>query len=379
MLALWLCATAIIGAAGSRQPARPEDPPEAGMAIQDLSDAMQIKPQFNAFLNRVNADTDKLHNALEVESAKVGDLELEKQSLQGQMHNEKQRLTHELEVFKQKMIAKITDLKTTNRRLEETNMQLVSSNDKLASELEAEQGKKGLLVKKLKKMAYMFSRQQQNVQQIIQSNSMKLESEVTDDVKEVETATEDSSASPREIHRPAPRPAVDADTEELDDDEVTKIAGAEDGDSTLSAPTKPVAPVAQPVPPPAKVSQPQAPKQKMMNKIAVARPASTPVAPQKAPAPVVVAPAPKAALKIKASADDEQLKALRAEVENLEQGVSTDESAGPAPVGSMLHVAGHTRKSATTPVAQSSSVDTLQQVGGMLSAAMAASDDDSDA
>merc|ERR1719387_820971 len=144
---------------------------------------MQIKGQFNNFLDRVNADADKLHAALENQASKVSDLELEKQSLQNQMQNEKARLTHELEVFKQKMIAKITDLKTTNRRLEETNMQLVASNDKLAQELEAEKGKKAELIKKLKKMAAMFTRQQESMQQVLQSKMMKVESEVTDDVK----------------------------------------------------------------------------------------------------------------------------------------------------------------------------------------------------
>jgi len=118
------------------------DPADVQYALQDLQDAMQIKGQFNNFLDRVNSDADKLHAALENQASKVSDLELEKQSLQNQMQNEKARLSHELEVFKQKMIAKITDLKTTNRRLEETNMQLVASNDKLNSELEAEKGKK---------------------------------------------------------------------------------------------------------------------------------------------------------------------------------------------------------------------------------------------
>merc|ERR1719160_1335401 len=109
---------------------------------------------------------------------------------------------HELEVFKQKMVAKITDLKTTNRRLEETNMQLVSSNDKLAQELEAEKGKKAELLKKLKKMATMFTNQQQSMQQIIQSNSMKLEGEVADDVKDAMSAAE--SESPTPVHRTLP-------------------------------------------------------------------------------------------------------------------------------------------------------------------------------
>merc|ERR1719262_1414229 len=169
---------------GSPLDGKSADPAEVTYAMQDLQDAMQIKQQFNNFLDRVNGDADKLHNALENQGSKISDLELEKQSLQSQMQNEKARLSHELEVFKQKMIAKITDLKTTNRRLEETNMQLVASNDKLNSELEAEKSKKEVLVKKLKKMATMFDKQQVSVQKIIQQNSQRIENEVNNDVND---------------------------------------------------------------------------------------------------------------------------------------------------------------------------------------------------
>merc|ERR1719359_1111756 len=168
------------------------DPADVQYALQDLQDAMQIKGQFNNFLDRVNSDADKLHAALENQASKVSDLELEKQSLQEQMQNEKARLSHELEVFKQKMIAKITDLKTTNRRLEETNMQLVASNDKLNSDLEAEKGKKQVLVKKLKKMATMFDKQQKSVQTIIQQNAQRIEGEVNSDVTEALNTANDA-------------------------------------------------------------------------------------------------------------------------------------------------------------------------------------------
>merc|ERR1719375_1222982 len=163
---------------------------------------MQIKGQFNNFLDRVSGDTEKLHAALESQGSKISDLELEKQSLQQQMQSEKARLSHELEVFKQKMIAKITDLKTTNRRLEETNMQLVSSNDKLNAELEAEKGKKEVLVKKLKKMATMFDKQQQSVQTIIQQNSQRIESEVNSDVNDALYAATDGEST--SVSAPAP-------------------------------------------------------------------------------------------------------------------------------------------------------------------------------
>lgn len=367
MLGLWLCFTAVIAAAGSRQPARPEEPPEAGLAMQDLSDAMQIKPQFNAFLNRVNADADKLHNALEAEGTKVADLELEKQSLQGEMRNEKQRLTHELEVFKQKMIAKITDLKTTNRRLEATNMQLVSSNDKLSQELEVEKSKKGELIKKLKKMQTMFIRQQQNMQQIIQSNSMKLEGEVANDVKDAMSAV-DADSTAAAIHQTLPRaaPVESADVDDSDvEDEVDRITATEDG--SMSAPRRQSsAAPAQQVKPAVRAPAMQPP--------AVQAPKAAPVAPVKVPLPAAVAPKPVS----RTSADDEQLKALRNEVDNLEKSVKTDDEADSAgPASSMLHVAKRTViKSVTPKVVQSNSVETLQQVGGMLSAAMASGDDD---
>jgi len=384
MWALWLCVTAIMGAAGSRQPARSEDLPEVGVAMQDLSDAMNIKPQFNSFLNRVNADTDKLHHALDVESSKISDLELEKQSMQSEMANEKQRLTHELEVFKQKMIAKITDLKTNNRRLEETNMQLVSSNDKLAQELEAEKGKKAELVKKLKKMAAMFTRQQESMQQVLQSNSMKLESEVSDDVKDAMSAADSSeqyTATPA-IHQPLPRTAsVEADTDD-DEDDIDKITATEDGG--MSVPRKQSSATSVSVRPKSAPKSQQAPVMhatvEQVPPKAVAHPAAA--AAKKAPATVKIAPkvAPK---HVSSTSDDEQLKALRAEVENLESSVKNDDeadSAGQQPASSMLHVAKRTAKQIVAPKdEQSSSVQTLEQVGGMLSEAMAASDDDSDA
>lgn len=370
MFGLWLCAVAIVGAAGARQPARVEEPAEASMALQDLSDAMQIKPQFNAFLNRVNADADKLHSEVQAESAKVSDLELEKQSMEGEMRNEKERLTHELAVFKQKMIAKITDLKTTNRRLEETNMQLVSTNDKLAQQLEAEKGKKAELVKRLKKMATMFTRQQQTMQQIIQSNSMKLENEVSDDVKDAMNNVNSEGSAPS-VHQPLPTRAAPVDTDVDDDeDDVDKITATED-----NMPKSPVFSAAPSQPQP-RAPQPQA-QVKQAQAVQALPKAVAPAAPKKSPAPV--AAAHKAVAKpVSSSSDDDQLKALRAEVENLESSVKTDDEADAAgPASSMLHIKkSTTKKTVVSKAPQSSSVDTLQQVGGMLSAAMAESDDD---
>merc|ERR1719420_2407510 len=74
---------------GSPLDGKSADPAEVTYAMQDLQDAMQIKGQFNNFLDRVNADTDKLHAALENQGSKISDLELEKQSLASQMQNEK--------------------------------------------------------------------------------------------------------------------------------------------------------------------------------------------------------------------------------------------------------------------------------------------------
>lgn len=394
------------------------DPADVQYALQDLQDAMQIKGQFNNFLDRVNSDADKLHAALENQASKVSDLELEKQSLQNQMQNEKARLSHELEVFKQKMIAKITDLKTTNRRLEETNMQLVASNDKLNSELEAEKGKKEILVKKLKKMAGMFDKQQKSVQTIIQQNSQRIESEVNSDVSEAlntaNDALDESVAMPKPTYNaPFRAPAASAASE--DEEDAMKLPPGLDDEEDDEAPvpqrqsTAPkvqVQPVQQVVAP-----QPKAAPHVGEIKKAVSAAANSAAAqarkaveaaarkararadarvdaeqnsnhqPASVAAPKAVAPVAQAAPKIApkvSSADDEQLKALRNEVESLEASVKTDDAE--APSASMLHVNKKTNKV----IAQdksgegSDSVKTLQDVGGMLSAAMEAGDGDDD-
>lgn len=387
-----------------------QDPPEVNYALQDLQDAMQIKSQFNSFLDRVNADTDKLRGALENQASKMSDLELEKQSLQSQMQNEKARLQHELEVFKQKMIAKITDLKTTNRRLEETNMQLVSSNDKLTSELEAEKQKKEVLVKKLKKMATMFDNQQVSVQKIIQQNSQRIENEVNNDVNDALHAATDNEAQPLETYSaPVRTPPVTSSSEE-EEDALKLPPGLDDDEDEApvvhvqhAAPK--VQPVVAPQPKPAphngdilkKAVSAAANSAAAQARQAVAQAAAKAKATADAkfqtqqtskpkPAPVAVAPAtPKAvapvappALKVapKASADDEQLKDLRNEVERLEASVKNDDSEAPA--AAMLHVHKKTTKVVAQEKSQegSDSVKTLQDVGGMLSAAMAAGDDD---
>lgn len=384
------------------------DPPEVSYAMQDLQDAMTIKGQFNNFLDRVQGDTDKLHAALENQGSKLGDLELEKQSLQTQMQNEKARLSNELEVFKRKMIAKITDLKTTNRRLEETNMQLVSSNDKLTSELEAEKQKKEVLVKKLKKMATMFNKQQQSVQNIIQQNSQRIESEVTSDVNDALYVANDPQAeSAQPVAAPVYAAPVAPSASEEEEDAMKLPAGLDDDEDEAPAAHVQHVPVPKPQAPvqpqPVAVPQPKAAPHQGEMKKAVSAAASAAAAHARkaveaaakkakasadakvqaevskpvAAAPKAVAPAPKAAPKatLKPSADDDQLKALRSEVERLEASVKTDDS--DAPAASMVHVAKKIKKVAAQAKADegSDSVKTLQDVGGMLSAAMEGDDD----
>merc|ERR1719265_1996296 len=108
-------------------------------------------------------------------------------------------------------------------------------------------------------------------------------------------------------------------------------------------------------------------------------------APRRKSAPAAVAPStPKASAPVapaaskdslKTSEDDEQLKALRAEVDHLESSVKSDDSE--APSASMLHVTKKTTKVATPVKSEegSDSLKSLQDVGGMLSEAMAAGDD----
>lgn len=406
-----LAAVLVLGVSAARRDeqinvvdTKPEDPPEVSVALQDLNDGLQIKSQFNNFLERVTADTDKIHTALENEDAKVADLELEKQSLQTQNEHEKERLSHELETFKQKMVAKITDLKTTNRRLEETNMQLVATNDKLASELEAEKAKKELLIKKLKKMAAMFNKQQQTVQSIISQNSQRLETEVSVDVKDalsLEPESVQAQPQPAPVSAPigqAEEDAMQRMTASLDDDaaaELTAAAVEEPLPTAVAVPARRMAPQPKPQPVPApvqlrppmlnspKLPQPQT-KVAPVAKVVHAEPAPAKVsAPSAPPTPKVAKVAPP----VKAAAhpeDDEQLKALRSEVEKLEASVKTDDKGASASASassaSMLHIKKASRDAAKVDTsANSDSVSTLQQVGGMLSAAMADDSDDSSA
>eukprot|EP00746_Dinoflagellata_sp_MGD_P005567 gnl/MRDRNA2_/MRDRNA2_110798_c0_seq1.p1 gnl/MRDRNA2_/MRDRNA2_110798_c0~~gnl/MRDRNA2_/MRDRNA2_110798_c0_seq1.p1 ORF type:complete len:419 (-),score=155.41 gnl/MRDRNA2_/MRDRNA2_110798_c0_seq1:15-1271(-) len=385
--------------------AKAQEIPEVNYAMQDLQDAMTIKSQFNNFLDRVNADTDKLRGALENQASKVSDLELEKQSLQSQMQNEKARLQHELDVFKQKMIAKITDLKTTNRRLEETNMQLVSNNDKLASELEAEKRKKEVLVKKLKKMATMFDKQQASVQNIIQQNSQRIESEVNSDVSDaLNVATDNDSlsvpAATPAYTAPVHSPPMNSASEE-EEDALKLPPGLDDDEEEAPVQHAMPKPQAQPVVAPQPKPAPAAHGGEIKKAVSAAASsaaaharqavaeaaakakatADAKVQAEKAskpkPAPKAAAPAPSVPQAApKASADDEQLKALRSEVERLEDSVKNDDE---APSASMLHIHKKSAK-VVTPVKKSEegsdSVKTLQDVGGMLSAAMAEGDDD---
>lgn len=261
-------------------------------------------------------------------------------------------------------------------------MQLVSSNDKLSQELEAEKGKKAELIKKLKKMAAMFTHQQQVMQQVIQSNSMKLEGEVASDVKDAMSSADSEFTAPA-IHQTLPRSAPvlpssasmeSMDVDESDDDEVDKITATEDG-GIGGAPKKQKSVAAhQMVKAPQSQASPAMHVPAMQAPKAVAHPA--PPAPSKTSSPTSVAPKPVS----RTSSDDEQLKALRSEVDNLEASVkSDDESDSAAPASSMLHVADRTIiKSAAPKTVQSNSesVQTLQQVGGLLSAAMESSDDD---
>jgi hypothetical protein len=306
------------------------------------------------------------------------------------------------------MIAKITDLKTTNRRLEETNMQLVSSNDKLASELQTEKGKKEVLVKRLKKMASMFDKQQQSVQTIIQQNSQRLESEVNNDVNDALYAATDSEgnqlAAPTQTYTAPVRTPTMTSAPAEEEDALKLPPGLDDDEDEAPVPhVQHAAPVR-----PAVQSQPKAAphggemkkavsaaasaaaahaKQAVAEAAAKAKAAadakvqaemaSKPKPAPKAAAPVAP-PVPKAAPKPASSADDEQLKALRSEVESLEDSVKNDDEAPSASAASMLHVHKRTTKVATEKKSDegSDSVKTLQDVGGMLSAAMAAGDDD---
>lgn len=334
-------------------------PPEVATTLQDMNDVMlNTRNLFAQSVDRLNGDGERLRQEFQAQSAHVSDLELEKASLQAQVVREKQKLSQELESFKQKMIAKLTELQANNRRLEETNMQLSSTNNRCTSELEDEKAKKETLMKKLNGMASMFNNQQYAVRQIIEQQQQRVSEEVSSDMK-------DAAAAAATVPSLATEPAYQAPPLVVPPVDVA-VAAPGQAFPPLSAPAAPVVPASLEVPtlsaaapdfsmappasavaaPPARGQPPPrpvptvaaAPAKAATSKAAqpsagAALPAHAQPTPRHTAATATATPAGRAATKTtpaKAStthelSDDEQLKMLHSEVAKLEQSVGKED------------------------------------------------------
>jgi len=144
-------------------------------ALQDMVDASSAtKAQFSAFSDRVYSDVDRLQHEFQKERQEISDLKLEKQSMQAEQDKQRVKLGRELDEFKRRTLGKLTDLQAENKRLEEHNTILTTTNAKLGTDLEAERSKKEVMIKKLKKFAELFNHQNQVVNQMYQQQQKRV-------------------------------------------------------------------------------------------------------------------------------------------------------------------------------------------------------------
>jgi len=347
-------------------------------ALQDMVDASSAtKAQFSAFSDRVYSDVDRLQHEFQKERQEISDLKLEKQSMQAEQDKQRVKLGRELDEFKRRTLGKLTDLQAENKRLEEHNTILTTTNAKLGTDLEAERSKKEVMIKKLKKFAELFNHQNQVVNQMYQQQQKRVADEVSLDMKdamEIAGPAPAPSAAMALPLIPAAPPVVVAAPAVVDPLEAAMTLPAE-----LAAPVLPAAvavelpvPEAAMVPAPSNlrrsaaaaaasmpnVASPHAavahrrsrvlntPRPPTAQKMTLAMAPAAGVPPPQAAVvlqPVVQVPPPQPAQAAKQApvADDEQLKSLRAEVESLEASVKDDDTPqDPAQGTSLLEITG---------------------------------------
>lgn len=328
--------------------------PQVATTLQDMNDVMlTTKTRFTELVDRLSADSERLRQEFQQQQQVISDVQLEKASCQAQMEREKQKVNQELEAFKQKLIAKLTELQTANRRLEETNQQISATNDKLSQDLENEKAKKEALMQKLRKMASNFNNQQLAVRQIMEQQQKRVSDEVSSDMKDADATIGDLGQLPHLGAYLGPSGGLPTLDGLPSLDEALPMAGAAPAPMVatvaqalpVAPPAVRVAPVASPapavMPPPPQPHRAQAPQAVAAAAAPRAPPAARPapaavVAVQPRPvAPAVAAaavPPPRAnpssveAATAHALEDDEQLKMLHSEVAKLEMSVKNGDS-----------------------------------------------------
>lgn len=121
--------------------------------------------------HRLGEDFVKQHSAI---------TELSKQTkyLEEKRREERKATLEKLEEFKNRTIAKFSDLETKDRRLGKKNSDLKAANEVLTAKITSEKKKKEAVSQELQRMAKLFREQSAQVQDLISKRKQQLETEV---------------------------------------------------------------------------------------------------------------------------------------------------------------------------------------------------------
>lgn len=342
---------------------------EVAATLQDVVQAAtNTRTQFGAFANRVGADAERLQQEFQKQQTEIADLQLEKQQLEAGRQQDRQKLQQELEDFKHRALTKMSELQNTDRRLEEANEKLTASNQQLSNNLQAETSKKDSLMKQLQKMAQLYQHQSNAVQQAVEQQQRRIADEISSNMRDaLEAAGESSleaaplpvaqpfpaaqealdtlsalpplsSAQPMSVAAPALRgaPAVREPVEVVAAQPTNVAPGFVPNLAVTSAlpvqptyfaaalPAQPVFPAAAPPAQPMYMAAQPLPTAVHRHEDAPPRAAAQAVPPpvpaRRAARVPAARPVPAAQPVANAARDDEELKSLRAQVDNLEKG-----------------------------------------------------------
>lgn len=140
---------------------------------------------FGSISSRLADDAKVLAQEFEKGRNQLALFQEEKTQLEETMTQDKNKLLGELDDFKRRTLEKLAELQATDQKLESENEQLTQENAQLGSDLDSEQNMKGLLMKKLHKMAALFKHQSTSVRDMVSQHESSLATQVSTDLEEV--------------------------------------------------------------------------------------------------------------------------------------------------------------------------------------------------
>lgn len=154
-------------------------------ALKDvISSASAQKHHFLSFIEQVGSDADHLQQQFMRQRDEISEVHRETAELQAKRAQERQRLLHALDEFKDRTLNRIKELEESDHQLETDNNKLTTRSEQLKSELESETSKKDVLMKKLQTMASLMQRQSSSVQEVVQERKRRIEDEVSNTMQD---------------------------------------------------------------------------------------------------------------------------------------------------------------------------------------------------